>query len=398
MNFVAEREANRTKFTPVNFVHVSDTHLGASNFKLREREKDFFDAFSQVIDYCLKEKPGFVVHSGDLFDKGKPGNHVLLFVITELLRLKKAGIPLFIIPGSHDMSVDGTFITILESVGLLTNVGKPENFIKDGDSFIMKGAVMPGAVIYGVPGVRANIPKVYESLVPDDSPGFRIFLFHHITSNVIGTEDFSDIPLSLLPRGMDYYAGGHWHESEFFSYDDKPLVYAGSTEYHNIDSMEKGSPRGFIHYNGKPVFIKLNNRAVVTKRVDCSGLNPDECVSKCISNLIDSNNGLLVLSLFGRLGKGKRSEVNTELIRDACKSKGFIHANVRVSDLVNPEEELISVKGRTIEAIEDEFLRGKGYSADELLIAKQLINELGVGLSNDELNKVVDRMVLIDDN
>lgn len=382
----------------MNFVHVSDTHLGASNFKLKERELDFFNSFSQVIDYCLKEKPSFVVHSGDLFDKGKPGNKVLLFVINELTKLKRASIPFFVIPGSHDMSVDGTFITILESVGLLTNVGKPENFIKDGDSFIMKGTVVPGAVIYGVPGVRANISKVYESLVPDDSPGFRIFLFHHITSNIIGSEDFSDIPVSLLPKGMDYYAGGHWHEREFFDYCGKPVVYVGSTEYHNIDSMEKGTPRGFIHYMDKPVFIELKTRQVITMRVDCSGLSPDESVSKCVSDLNDSAEGLLVLSLFGRLKKGKRSEVNTELIRQACKSKGFIHASIRISDLLNPDEELVNVKGRTIGEIENDFLKNKGYSRDELLIANQLISDLGTNLSNDDLNKIIDVLVMVDDN
>ena len=67
----------------MRFVHFSDTHLGASNFRLSERRQDFYKAFKQVIDFCLEKKPDFVIHTGDLFDTGKPDNETILFASSQ---------------------------------------------------------------------------------------------------------------------------------------------------------------------------------------------------------------------------------------------------------------------------------------------------------------------------
>jgi len=369
----------------MNFVHFSDTHLGGSNFKLREREQDFLDAFKQVIDYCLKEKPEFILHSGDLFDKGKPSNRILLFVIKQLKKLKQAGIPLFIVPGSHDVSVDGTFITILERVGLLRNVAKPENF----EGPLMKGEECGDAIIYGVPGRRANIRQIYEAIKPRESDKFKIFMFHHITSDIMGTEEFADIPLSLLPQGMDYYAGGHWHDYESNTYQGKPVIYPGSTEYSDINVMQ-GKARGFIHYQDKPRFIKLETREVGVREIDCNNLNPEEITAKCIDNLKPSNQGLLILKLKGTLKEGKRNEVDTQVIKEQAQTKGYLYCNVRISGLNNPGEVSINTK-KTIEDIEKEFLKKKGYSESEVMIARQLIELLGKDYKPQELIKAINK-------
>jgi len=372
----------------MNFVHFSDTHLGGSNFKLKEREQDFLKSFKQVIDYCLKEKPAFIIHSGDLFDKGKPGNKILLFTIKQLKKLRKEGIPFIIIPGSHDMSVDGTFITVLERVGLLRNAAKPENFEQASDQVLMKGEEIGEAIIYGVPGRRANIKSIYESIKPAPSNKFKIFMFHHITSNIIGSEEFADIPLSLLPKGMDYYAGGHWHDHESFNYESKPVIYAGSTDYSDVNIMESAKPRGFIHYKDKPVFIKLETREVIVREIDCNNLNPEEITNKCVDNLKPSNNGLLILKLKGTLKKGKRNEVDLQRIRDQAVTKGYLYCNVRLSGLNNPGELSINTT-RTIDEIEIEFLKNKGYEKREIELAKQLINILGRDYKPSELSKAI---------
>jgi len=374
----------------MNFVHLADTHLCGSNFKLKQREEDFLDSFRQVVDYCIKEKPEFIVHSGDFFDKGKPRNNVLLFAINQLKRLKEADIKFFVIPGSHDMSVDGTFITILERVGLLTNVAKPENYEQQGDKFLMKGEETDSAIIYGVPGQRANIQRIYQSLEAVPSNKFRVFMFHHITSNVMGTEEFADIPLSLLPKGMDYYAGGHWHEHEVFNYEGKPFIYPGSTEYHNIDSMEKNKPRGFIHYKNKPVFIKLKTREVIIKNIDCNRLSPEEITNKCINNLARSENGLIVLKLQGVLSKGLRNEVDIAVIKERAISKGYLYCNVRLSGLSNPGES-VNTKTRTIDEIENEFLKKKGYDKNQVRIAIQLIDLLGKDYKSSQIERVIEK-------
>ncbi len=374
----------------MNFVHVSDTHLAASNFKLKEREQDFLDAFKQVIDYCLKERPEFVIHSGDLFDKGKPNNSILLFTIKQLKKLKKEGIPLYIIPGSHDVSVDGTFITILEKVGLLTNVAKTSNFIPEEDYIKMKGEETSNAIIYGLPGRRANIKEMYDRVRPVNSDKFKIFMFHHITSNIKETEYFSDIPISSLPKGMDYYAGGHWHEHEEFTYEGKPVIYPGSTEYHDIEIMERGRPRGFIHYvNGEVKFIKIKTRMIDVKKVNCNNLDPYETTTKCIKEFKSSNKGLIILKLKGTLKNGKRNEIDVNEIRKKALSKGYLYCNIKLSNVNNPGEKGVTTANKKVNEIENDYLKSKGYSSEEIRTAINLINILGKDYTPNELIKAI---------
>ena len=37
-------------------LHTSDTHLGYAQFDLEEREKDVYDAFSEIVDAAVKDR------------------------------------------------------------------------------------------------------------------------------------------------------------------------------------------------------------------------------------------------------------------------------------------------------------------------------------------------------
>ena len=54
------------------FAHIGDTHLGYRQYNLEQREQDFYDAFNRAIDRIIEEKVDFVIHSGDLFNDGRP--------------------------------------------------------------------------------------------------------------------------------------------------------------------------------------------------------------------------------------------------------------------------------------------------------------------------------------
>lgn len=50
----------------INFIHISDTHLGFSDLDIQNmdgrniREEDVYESFSDSVDIILKEKPDFV--------------------------------------------------------------------------------------------------------------------------------------------------------------------------------------------------------------------------------------------------------------------------------------------------------------------------------------------------
>ncbi|KXA90814.1 hypothetical protein AKJ57_03610 [candidate division MSBL1 archaeon SCGC-AAA259A05] len=62
----------------IDFVHLSDTHLGYRQYGLDERFEDWSKATKQVIDYAVDHDVDAVIHSGDLFNSAKPGRDALL--------------------------------------------------------------------------------------------------------------------------------------------------------------------------------------------------------------------------------------------------------------------------------------------------------------------------------
>jgi DNA repair exonuclease SbcCD nuclease subunit len=59
-------------------LHTSDTHLGYAQFDLEEREKDVYDAFSEIVDAAVKDRVDAVVHSGDIFHIPRPAGRPLV--------------------------------------------------------------------------------------------------------------------------------------------------------------------------------------------------------------------------------------------------------------------------------------------------------------------------------
>lgn len=379
----------------MRFVHLGDTHLGCMNYKIPERKQDFVDAFSQVIDYSINNKVDFVIHSGDLFDSAKPDNETIIKTIEELKKLKQAGIPLFIVPGSHDIGVGGTFITVLEKVGLLKNLGSPSYYEAVDENILVKGEVYKDAFICGLPGRRSRIEEVYSTIIPDiPNDKFSIFIFHHIVSSVKDAHFFADIPISLLPRGFNYYAGGHWHSREEFEHLNGRVVYPGSTE--RASSNEMNNIPGFYDYkDGRLEFIRLKVREAQTLDINSNNLSPDEINEEIIKNIQEaSNKPLLLINLSGKLKEGNKTMINRESIHEKAVSKGYLHAKINMNNLENSESRIHLQTGKkTIQEIEDEYLSKQGYEKEEVKQAKILIKELGVKLTAKELDDKVQRII-----
>ena len=102
-------------------------------------------------------------------------------------------------PGSHDIGVGGTFITVLERVGLLKNIGSPKYYEAiDNENILVKGITYKDAFICGLPGRRSRIKETYTRIIPEIQKNkYSIFVFHHIVSNVKDAEFFADIPIIL---------------------------------------------------------------------------------------------------------------------------------------------------------------------------------------------------------
>ena len=88
--------------TRLQFVHLSDSHLGYRQYGLKQRLQDWTRATPEIVNYAIKNEVDFVLHSGDLFNSNLVDHTTLIHAIKILNPLKEAGIPFFVIDGNHD--------------------------------------------------------------------------------------------------------------------------------------------------------------------------------------------------------------------------------------------------------------------------------------------------------
>jgi DNA repair exonuclease SbcCD nuclease subunit len=92
------------------FVHTADIHLdsplhrleayeGAPVAEIRQASRR---AFENLIDLAVTESVDVVLIAGDLFDGDWKDYHTGLYFITQIHRLKAAGIAVFVVSGNHD--------------------------------------------------------------------------------------------------------------------------------------------------------------------------------------------------------------------------------------------------------------------------------------------------------
>lgn len=371
-----------------------DTHLGRRNFKIKEREKDFEKSFTQVINYALNNEIQAVIHTGDLFDIGMPSINTILFAVKELKRLKRKKVPFFIIAGSHDISVSGSFLKVLDKLDLLINLSDKKYYKTGDEGIILEGEEWNGLFVSGLYSKNAQINEVLELLKPEfPKKAFKVFVFHHIIDDI--NPLFSSVKKSCLPKGFDLYISGHWHEFYKTRFNNKFLLYPGSTESCDLREM-KNETKGFIIYDTNAndyEFVKLETRKSIIKDIDCNNLTPEVIIEKLKEEIKDGKKEMLFFVLKGRLKKGLKSEINKQEIYYFAKKKNYLFCKIYTGLLENPDEKQTSIGKKSINEIEREFLKNKGLNENEILISQKLIKELGKDLTPTQLTDSVDSVI-----
>jgi 3',5'-cyclic AMP phosphodiesterase CpdA len=108
----AAQAASRPKsaVAPFSFVQVSDSHIGFNKEPNPDARATFREAVARV--RALPERPAFILHTGDVSQLSKPQE----FDDADQI-LKEAGLPVFHVPGEHDMLDDGQGRAFLDRYG-----------------------------------------------------------------------------------------------------------------------------------------------------------------------------------------------------------------------------------------------------------------------------------------
>jgi len=401
------------------FAHLSDIHLGFQKHESLQKIEQH--VFEQALDQCISRKVDFILIPGDMFHVNIPEMRVQKFAFAKFRQVHDAGIPVYVVYGSHDFSpVSNSVIDLLVEVGYITKVTKATSH-EDGQislEFLVDSKT--GAKITGLSGLKVGKDREwYEKLDRkslESESGLKIFLFHGGISDmkVDSGMDGDLMPLSLLPKGFSYYAGGHMHKFNHQSFDGySNVVYPGTpfAGYHaDLEDNANGEKRGFVLVEFddeiKSVdFIEIENTTYEIIEIDANNRKAESInqeLTEKTSN-IDVENKVVIIKVKGELTSGKTADVDISIVRDNLNSKNALVVNVSKNQLTSKEYSITEAKGSNKEEIEtnvfSENIGQLRFDYPELLesnginLAKKLLLELGQPkLENEKKNEYIPRI------
>ncbi|MBE44323.1 MAG: metallophosphoesterase [Thaumarchaeota archaeon] len=247
--------------------HISDIHLGYSQFNLEEREEDIYNAFAQAIDISIKEGVKLIILTGDIFNTPKPEGGAIVKLGDQLKRLKEYGIRVYFVLGDHDLSrVRGVPVPFaFHNLDFATYLGNGK--LHEFNNILLVGFDKHRASeIDELIGKLKNVDEQVKKF-----NGHRILVLHQ------GLIDFNkyagEINANDLPTNFTYYAMGHLHDryKKRFDHLGGPLVYPGSIEVTSSEGI-KETEKGFyiVDLSAKepvPQWHKLDIRSQIEMQV-----------------------------------------------------------------------------------------------------------------------------------
>lgn len=340
----------------MKILHLSDSHIGYSTYnKLDEngynqREVDVQNAFIQIIDFALEEKPDLVLHSGDLFDTVRPTNRAISFALEQILRLSKAGIPLVMIAGNHEaprLRETGSVFRLFEHLDSVFPVYKSamESF-KFGDLSVH---ALPHCMD------KPIFEKELKLLKPDKKFKYNIAMLHAGVAglSVFKTGEFNEqiAHSGGLDKNFDYIALGHYHDH--CEVTDN-AVYAGSTE--RLGFGEVGQDKGFVMVDldaGDWKFHKIETREMVDiGPIDCQKMVSSEIMEAIVKRLdkVKSEGQIVRLKLVN-IRSNEYHLLDTGNLKK--RMKDALHFEIKVE--TTSDEQAIAFGDTVFDSLEKEF-------------------------------------------
>lgn len=207
------RAVSYIKMNSIKILHTADVHLDSPLRSLALREEGLQTAvqtatrtaFSKLIDFALTEEVAALLIAGDLFDGAQRSAKTGAFLLTELDRLKAAGIAVFYIKGNHDAENPVT-----------GEVSLPDNVhVFDGRG----GKKQLGATGIWIHGVSFSGRHAPESLLSKfgapEEDAVNIAMLHTSLAGSQGHDTYAPCTVSeLSAMGFDYWALGHVHKRQ----------------------------------------------------------------------------------------------------------------------------------------------------------------------------------------
>ena len=377
------------------FSHITDCHLGSwRNPKLRDLN---IQAFERSILISIKEQVDFILITGDFFDVNIPQLAPVKKAVEIMKHARDSGIPIYMIYGSHDFNTANiSMIDILHSAELFI---KPTEFEFNTDSIILKFFVdeKTGAKITGISGRKVGLDKeIYEKLDKqklESEDGFKIFLLHKGIQEILPLNlQFRDsIPISLIPKGFDYYGGGHIHKRVEKKMDSSIIAYPGplfGSTFQDLEETAKGETRGFyiISFDKQIIdckFIEINVAEILYKEIVSQKWNSERLKNEITRNIseLEVKDKVVLIKVKGKL-LGKRSNIDFGKFSSDISKRGALLSFININTLSTDETSSVAVQSNNKLDIEREIFHEsvKNFQTESTL-SNKLKNQINSKLT-----------------
>jgi exonuclease SbcD len=354
------------------FAHISDIHLGANvDPALASLE---IQAFDKTIDACINEKVDFILICGDIFHVSIPDLQIADHAVQKLKQLNDQNIPIYTIFGSHDFTPNGkSIIDLLQTADLIKNIAKGQ-FKEEKITLNFTTDSKTGAKLVGIFGRKGGLDKEYYQILDKESlekeDGFKIFAFHACLDEFKPEYMLSaeSIPISNLPKGFNYYAGGHVHERIQKNLIDYPhIIFPGAlfgSQPRDHEASGRGEKRGFyiaeFEDEIKEIkFIPINVCEFIYEEFNLEPMNPDETEKYLTKKFetLDVKDKIVMLKVSGELSSGKISDIDFSRLKRILIDKGALKVNLNRHNLKSKEFATIKIAGEDPATIEKRLLQ-----------------------------------------
>ena len=271
----------------MKILHFSDTHLGYNDLdildenNINQREADFYDAFTQVVNQIIKIKPDFIIHTGDLFHRSSPSNRAITFALEQFKIIDDLDIPFILIAGNHSTPRTNLSSPILKIF---------ENFKNVYASYSQeyKKIEFDDVVFHTLPhmnddSIALDQIELCESSI--DTRKKNIMMMHCTVGAWYLMNEYGEwvypSDKEYIFEKMNYVALGHWHGFGAVSIKGtkekyENVFYSGSLERTSLN--DKRNEKGFVVLDIEDDLLntlhveykQINIRPIRVKEIDCS--------------------------------------------------------------------------------------------------------------------------------
>jgi exonuclease SbcD len=220
----------------MRFIHAADIHLDsplnglaaypdAPAEQLRSATRD---AFTVLVDRAIVEAVDFIVIAGDLYDGSWRDYNTGIFFCKEMGRLKRAGIPVYVLFGNHDAESEMTKKLELPDNVHTFGASKPQTLKVDGLAVVLHGQSFKQR------DITTNLVTGYPAPVVGH---FNIGVLHTALEGYASHASYAPCTIDELhSKGYQYWALGHVHEFEQWP-GASTVVFPGNLQGRNVREL-----------------------------------------------------------------------------------------------------------------------------------------------------------------